>query len=90
MNAIPVMTDPLGRHWRQPDRSRILTDDTHAVMTRQDFFKLSDYSTTYPSGVYDGKMWRRRQGFDWLLCWYGPCENPKLCSINARVVILVD
>ena len=51
------MTDPMGRHWRQPPRERILIDDTHALMDLATFEQLSEYSCTIPTGVYPGKMW---------------------------------
>lgn len=87
VSPIPPITDPLGRSWRQPDRSLIEIDDTHALMTRLTFESLADYSASNPSGVYVGKMWRRHDGvFDvvfrsaggtpeWLLCWFGPCKK---------------
>ena len=58
MIAIPQMTDPLGRHWKQPNRDSILIDETHAVMGQRTFDELMTYSSTIPSGVYPGKMWK--------------------------------
>jgi hypothetical protein len=58
-NVIPVITHESGRYWEQPDRSSLLVDDTHALMDKAAFEKLHDYSTSFPSGVYDGKMWKR-------------------------------
>jgi len=83
-HPIPPMTDPLGAHWLQPKREEIEIDATHAVMKRSAFVKLSEYSSSVPSGVYPGKMWKRfsdrpvctiddkviEKG--WILCWYGP------------------
>jgi hypothetical protein len=82
------MTDLNGKYWIQPLREHILTDDKHAVMST--FADLPEYSSTKPSGVYPGKMWRRHDGIHdmnrraayirgeitlpWLLCWYGPDE----------------
>lgn len=98
---IPRITDPLGKHWDQPDRSEILLDDTHALMTAATFVHLAEYSATRPTGVYPGKMWRRHDGaFDfqflaaggkpeWLLCWYGE-SGPGYCSNHSRKIILVD
>jgi hypothetical protein len=56
------MTHPLSRHWDQPARDEILVDGTHACMTEATFAKLPEYSSTIPSGVYEGKMWRRHDG----------------------------
>lgn len=94
---IPVMTDPMGRHWSQPDPAAILLDDTHALMTSATFGQLAEYSGTVPTGVYPGKMWRRHDGiFDtkatrrpWLLCWYGEDKDGK-CEILFREVLLAD
>lgn len=99
-NAIPPMTDPLGKYWEQPDPAGILLDDMHALMTERTFLSLKDYSCSTPSGVYPGKMWRRHDGSHnqafiraggkptWLLCWYGPVVNGK-CSVNTREVLLI-
>ena len=98
--TIPPITDPMGRHWEQPPAHSILLDDTHAVMTEQTFCQLAEYSGSTPSGVYPGKMWRRHDGlFDrrckpedrrWLLCWFGEVpDNPKVCSNNFRVILVV-
>lgn len=88
---IPPITDPLGRYWDQPSRREILTDDTHAVMTLPTFRKLAEYSSSLPSGVYDGKMWRggTMQG-RWQLYWYGPGKTPDMCSINVREILIID
>jgi hypothetical protein len=101
-NCIPPITDPHGRSWDQPDTSLIAIDDTHAVMTKAVFLQLMEYSGTYPSGVYEGKMWRRHDGiFDraflakggkpvWHLAWYGRCDDPKMVSSNYRKILLSD
>jgi hypothetical protein len=98
------MTHPYGKHWEQPPSAAILLDDTYALMTQLSFEALHDYSATTPSGVYEGKMWRRHDGIfaagfppsaaqrasaKWLLCWYGPSEKPDCCSINYREILLV-
>ncbi len=95
-NTIPPMTNPLGGHWDQPSTANILIDDTHAMMSSLDFDKLAEYNTTFPSGVYDGKMWKRinlaDNGVDkvsWL-CWFGPSDKPDQCSINSREILICD
>lgn len=88
MNDIPAMTDPLGAHWHQPARDRILTDPIHALMSRRDFEELPEYNSSLPSGVYPGKMWRRREPQKWLLCWYGDVIHGK-CAIHFREVLCV-
>ena len=94
--AIPEMSHPWSKHWPQPDPREILVDSTHAVMSLETFRKLPEYSCTLPSGVYEGKMWRRREPYSpevfgvtkWYLMWYGPSEDPLQCSINHRQILL--
>lgn len=100
---IPPITDPMGRNWEQPRPGEILVDETHALMTRDAFEQLAEYSSTRPSGVYPGKMWKRHDGIydhaylaaggkpEWLLCWYGESEKgPGWCSNHHRKILLVD
>ena len=87
ITEIPPITDPLGRYWEQPDRDNILIDDQHALMTREDFKQLHNYSASIPSGVYVGKMWKRKFRDKWYLSWYGPHDDPDRCSINHREII---
>ena len=90
-NMIPEMTDPLGKHWPQPKRSKILIDDTHALMDKETFDQLLEYSSSLPSGVYEGKMWKKAFGLDheWQLGWYGSSDSPGLCSVKFRVILIV-
>lgn len=98
-NDIPPMTHPHGAHWEQPATSAILIDDTHALMSQATFKALPEYSGTNPTGVYEGKMWKRLNGlFDpncqpedrrWMLCWYGLSDDPKMVSNNSRRILLV-
>jgi len=66
------MVHELGKHWPQPPLSEILVDDIHALMSERTLGRLSEYSASVPSGVYAGKMWKRRVYAGWFLCWYGP------------------
>jgi hypothetical protein len=96
-SPIPAITDPVGRYWDQPPRDDIEIDATHALMTEITFKQLCEYSSTFPSGVYPGKMWRRHDGSNdpriplhkrrWLLCWYGEDVGGK-CEIWFREVLL--
>lgn len=91
--VIPPITDEMGKYWDQPNLEGILIDDKNALMSDSDFWALSDYSSTFPSGVYDGKMWKRRLNYydeskGWNLCWYGPSEDPNKCSINHRRILI--
>lgn len=48
--------------------SEILTDEEFAVMTRETFQKLPEYSCSLPTGTAIGKRWRR------LKRWLEPLE----------------
>jgi len=87
-NKIPLIIDPLGKAWRQPDSKDFLIDDDSVIMTAEACNKLAEYSTSRPSGVYAGKMWKRvtNRG-EKILCWYGYHESPDLCSINERTIL---
>ena len=86
---IPPITHELGAYWKQPPLSDLLVDETHAVMTERTLKALAEYSTTIPTGVYEGKMWRRATYPGWLLCWYGPGDRPDNCSIATREILVV-
>jgi len=87
----PELDSPYGPGaWKQPDRTQVLIDETHALMTKAVFESLAEYNTTMPSGVYSGKMWRQSNGaHEWLFCWYGPTTDREKCSVNSRKVIFV-
>jgi hypothetical protein len=87
---IPVMTDPLGRHWQQPDRERILLDETHALMTAADFRTLLDYTHSEPTGQYVGKMWKRDSCEGWILCYLDSHEDADKMMYRERLILLVD
>jgi len=103
---IPPITDPLGRHWRQPDLSEVQMDGIHVLLTRRQFDELADYSTTRPDGVYVGKCWKSRESVEikkngkvigygwtdrWLLRWFGESEiGPGYCSNKQRIILIID
>lgn len=89
LNTIPPINSPLGRHWTQPNVQNILIDDTHALMEDSDFNELKDYSHSIPSGVYPGKMWKRKAIGLWYLSWYGAVKNDS-CKINSREIIKIE
>ena len=86
---IPPITDPLGQYWDQPPLIDVAVYNDIAIIEKHTLDQLAEYSTTIPTGAYEGKMWKRRvcefkNGSKWLLCWYGPSNNPKKVSINTR------
>ncbi len=97
MSTIPPMTHPWSAHWEQPTVNGILIDDAHALMSAEDFDKLGEYSCSIPTGVYEGKMWKRREPYGpvtpstaWYLMWYGPSNDPEKCSINHRRILFPE
>lgn len=90
MSTIPPLTHPYGAVWKQPNLDDILIDDTHAIMDKNSFDKLYEYSTSYPSGVYEGKIWKSKSNSgQWFLRWYGNSEEKDKCSINTRILEIV-
>lgn len=99
-HPIPPITDPMGKHWSQPNRSQILIDATHAVMTQETFDQLAEYSCSFPTGVYPGKMWKCNVGaFNhkvkpedryWQLRWFGHHEDPAYVSNNYRTILILN
>lgn len=83
LEAIPAMTDPLGKYWDQPNRSEIEIGE-RAEMSQTAFDKLKEYSHSQPTGVYIGKMWKMRRGDNWYLAWYGKDPDPCYVSNNYR------
>ena len=88
-NIIPDMVHPLGKHWQQPNRDNILIDDTHALMSERCLGELHDYSTSIPTGVYEGKMWKAHKKLldAWVLRWYDHIEG-KYMTIETREIII--
>lgn len=90
-NIIPPIIHPLGANWLQPDTKNILLDDHNAVIGKQDFQILSEYSFSYPTGKYNGKMWKAQKDRKWLLCWYhGENSVTHEISISHREILIID
>lgn len=81
---IPPITDPLGKYWQQPHRRFIELDDTHALMSEQTFKGLKEYSTSIPTGRYEGKMWKGFIKGEWYLVWLAPDTNHNLLRIEKK------
>jgi hypothetical protein len=91
IETIPPITDPLGRHWEQPDPSQISIDETHALMEMKDFDKLHDYSISRPTAIYVGKMWKTYwpKHDRWYLHFIGPNEKPDTVTEHTRQIIVI-
>lgn len=88
-HIIPPITDPMGKHWDQPNRFNIEVDATHAMMSKQTFEGLATYSCTTPTGVYPGKMWKALRGMKWWLCWFDVDPEPNYCSNHYREILVI-
>lgn len=97
---VPPMTHELSVYWEQPDPNDMQFDDTHVCMNQRDFAALREYSSSYPSGVYAGKMWKSLvrnydidghigHGGTWYLCWYGDIRADR-APIQVRQILVVD
>lgn len=104
-DLVPPITHEMGRHWDQPERQHIVIDrQGRALVPRRVFERLAEYSSSLPSGVYEGKMWKRHElvAVDdygslrpvvpdrWWLCWYGSGNDPNKCTVNRREILLLE
>lgn len=93
---IPVFADLRGNFtnggmsWNQPHRRYIEIDEEYALMTKQTFEGLREYSLTIPSGKYEGKMWKANRGGTWYLYWYDHDDNPEMIKIERREILLLN
>ena len=78
---LPKMTDPMGKYWGMPEglRDRVRIFWNHATIDEADWKRLLRYDSSYPSGTYPGKVWRRGC---WL-CWYGKSTTDGKIRIGA-------
>lgn len=88
--AIPPITDPLGKHWRQPDMSSVEILSEHALMTQRECDQLFEYSSSTPSALYDGKCWKTRWGDKWYLRWCSPHTLADRININEREIAIIE
>lgn len=98
--VIPEIEGDFGRHWRQPYRSELLFEISkginkgeiiHVYMNLECLNTLAWYSSTTPSGVYPGKMWKMKADDVWHLCWYAESSlGLYKCSIQHTPIMLTD
>lgn len=90
-NAIPAMTDRLGKYWDQPADIRLVPmDAVYVQLTARQVAGLMEYSSSFPSGKYFGKCWLRENGATRWLCWYEPCDVPGQIGIGSREILVID
>ena len=89
-NTIPDMVHPLSKHWDQPNRDNILIDNTKALMSGRSLGELHLYSTSIPTGVYEGKMWKSKFQNKWYLRWFEVEDEEKMLPILSREIIIAE
>lgn len=88
--TIPEMTDPMGKHWVQPEDIRDAEmDDSHVLLSSAQFGELMEYTHSLPSGVYPGKCWKCDCRQAYYLMWYGPENAENMCAVLSREIIEV-
>ncbi|PCJ51527.1 MAG: hypothetical protein COA79_25900 [Planctomycetota bacterium] len=80
---IPPLRSVVSRKWDQPDRSEIKLAYSHAYMTQQSFDKLADYSVSIPSGVCQGKIWKKNIGAWSMHRKSSPLNDRDLAKIDS-------
>lgn len=85
--VIPIMTNPLGKSWRQPSLAKLIFREDYVLMDKESFDILHNYETSYPSGVYEGKIWRSGG----TLMWYDLHETDKnLCTVKSMPIAITE
>lgn len=74
---------------RPADHEWLLGEET-CTITPAAFDGLLEYSATIPTGVYIGKVWRRRDADGWWLGEYTEHEDPKKAGIRWRRLVVVE
>lgn len=62
-------------------------DGKFVLLSIEQFRGLNEYSTSRPTGVYEGKCWKTYFRGQWFLFWYsyGDCVN---CAIHHRRIMI--
>ena len=85
--VIPIMTHPLSRGWRQPSLHKLIFTEDYVLMDQHAYSELHNYETSYPSGVYEGKMWRSGG----LLMWFDSHDtNKELCTVKSKPIAIIQ
>jgi len=87
---VPPITCELGKSWRQPNPHNFVWDDDCVAMSREDYERLHTYDCTDPTGIYEGKMWKRHSGGKCYLCYITDCPgHPDFCTIHRIELIVI-
>lgn len=63
----------------------------YVTLSADDLERLPEYSSSIPTGVCEGKVWKRQVGADWYLGSYEPCDPPEpdaVMTVFRRIEIL--
>jgi len=85
-----------------PARGTCIVDDKTAIMDREYFNELLDYSLTMPTGCFIGKRWRRDanirvrygaqariDGPRWLMGEYVKTDDPNMAATKWREIVVL-
>ncbi len=89
LDIIPEMTDPMGRHWVQPNRKDLFFCNIRVHLTIKDFNLLRDYSWSNPTGTYAGKMWKAFYKGAWQLEWWIDDKQPGYVLLQRKLIRVV-
>lgn len=89
--GIPEITDPMGKNWQHPADIRDADmDSTFVRLTQRQVAGLLEYSSSFPTGTYDGKCWKRiERGVPYLM-WFSDHPDPTKISLNNREISIID
>lgn len=101
--VVPAIELDLGRNWSQPTRDflnfhmapeqpgSLVLKPKAVYMTKRTMEELREYSSTTPTGVYPGKMWRGHWDDTWYLLWFSEVKSdPNMCAVNSCPILLLD
>lgn len=95
VNIIPIVAGRNETSKVQPDPNNILLDSEYALMSKQVFDQLPDYTRLEPAEKYNGMIWKAQHckydGLVWFLCW---CHNENIRAniifISYREILILD
>lgn len=64
-------------------------DDKTVIALEADVERLAEYSTSFPTGVSLGKVWKRRSRDGWLFAMYVPGRVPNSVDVWFRELLAV-
>lgn len=99
---IPPITDPMSRSWPVRNTDVTVFRDK-AIVTQRVFDLLPEYSTTQPTGVYPGKIWKSNEWHwdptkqfrvstdRWHLCWFDDVpDKPGYCRTLSLLISVAN